>query len=78
MSNKTKDAINIVNAVKDASPMTITDIFSNTNKVASFAKNSFNNIIDPLSKDTTKTASQSALNAFIALIGWVFSFIIYI
>ena len=79
MSDKTRDAINIVNAVKDASPMTITDIFSNTNKVASFAKNSFNNIIDdPLSKDTTKTASQSALNAFIALIGWVFSFIIYI
>jgi hypothetical protein len=78
MSDKTRDAINIVNAVKDASPMTITDIFSNTNKVASLAKNLFNNKIDQLSDDTTKTTSRSALNAFIALIGWVFSFIIYI
>ena len=76
MSDKTKDAIKIVNAVKGVDTMSLTDIFSNTSKQTEYLHARIKKIITP--NFSNEAGASNLLYAFASLIGFIISIIIYI
>jgi len=82
MSDKTKDAIKIVNAVKGVDTMSLTDIFSNTSKqtenIHSKIKNYISTTPNFSNEGGVQTGAKNLVIAFLTLIGFIISIIIYI
>jgi hypothetical protein len=80
MSDKTDDAIKIVNAVKGVDTMSLTDIFSNTSKQTEYLHARIKKIITPnfSNEEGAKAGASNLFKAFASLIGFIISIIIYI
>ena len=80
MSDKTKDAIKIVNAVKGVDTMSLTDIFSNTSKQTEDIHAKIKTFIDPKisNEEGPKAGASNLVQAIASLIGFIISIIIYI
>jgi len=80
MSDKTKDAIKIVNAVKGVDTMSLTDIFSNTSKQTEDIHAKIKTLIAPTfsNEEGPKAGASNLVKAFLSLIGFIISIIIYI
>ena len=80
MSDKTKDAIKIVNAVKGVDTMSLTDIFSNTSKQTEDIHAKIKTFIAPKfsNEEGVNDGASNLLKAFASLIGFIISIIIYI